>query len=439
MALNRLTYTSQHHIIIASVCLFLGFFSLYLYAAGFHEESRYTTDPHTTKGHQLADNINDLGLWEFVATRDADNYGLSRAQCHSAFPKLYVEIQRSVSERQAKKITYEELNSTRLEDAMVRAMVYNGELHVIKFENMKYTFTRAKATLSSLNRALAAISGREQMPNIEFIFSSEDFTHGPSPIWTYSKREKETSAWLMPDFGYWSWPEVKIGSYREIRRRVAAIDNGIFVDGKHIPGMRFQDKHPVLFWRGNIATAPKLRQSLLDVTHNQSWASVLPINWNDSESIQRDFVPIEDHCRYMFLSHVEGRSYSGRGKYLQNCNSVFVTHELEWREVHHSALVASGEEANYVAVKRDFSDLAEKIKHLINHPDISERIARNSVEVFRDRYLTPAAEACYWRELVLAYGKISDFEATLYYLNPNGEKVRRGVPFESWILDGKLQ
>jgi hypothetical protein len=31
---------------------------------------------------------------------------------------------------------------------------------------------------------------------------------------------------LMPDFGYWAWPEVQIGPYHEVRRRIAAIDDG---------------------------------------------------------------------------------------------------------------------------------------------------------------------------------------------------------------------
>ncbi|WEW58614.1 hypothetical protein PRK78_004082 [Emydomyces testavorans] len=396
--------------------------------------------PPITKSKTESNNGDHLAAsWVFVTSRDADDYGLSHAQCRTAFPKLFVEIEKAVLARQGKRIDYQELSSRRLEDAMVKAMIYDGELYVLNFESMKYTFTRAKATLSSLNRALTAASERENLPNIEFIFSSEDFTHGPGPIWTYSKREEDTWAWLMPDFGYWTWPEVNIGSYRQVRRGMVAIDDGTFIDGEYQAGIEFQDKHKQLFWRGNAATAPELRQKLLSVTHNKTWASVVSIDWSDGNNTKQNFVPITDHCRYMFLGHVEGRSYSGRGKYLQNCRSVFVTHKLEWHEAHHAALVSSGPEANYVELKRDFSDLEEKITYLIDHPNIAKQIAENNVEVFRDRYLTPAAEACYWRELILAYGRISNFEPTLYHIDSDGKRVRRGVSFESWILDGNLE
>jgi hypothetical protein len=44
---------------------------------------------------------------------------------------------------------------------------------------------------------------------------------------------------------------------------------------------------------------------------------------------------------------------------------------------------------------------------LLAHPDKVKRIADNSVKTFRERYLTPAAEACYWRQLVRAYAEVA--------------------------------
>ena len=58
---------------------------------------------------------------------------------------------------------------------------------------------------------------------------------------------------------------------------------------------------------------------------------------------------------------------------------------------------------------------------------MAERIAKKGVEVFRDRYLTLAAEACYWRALVRGYGRVS-FEPDLY--EEHGMTLR-GVPFET--------
>ncbi|PGH13048.1 hypothetical protein AJ79_03885 [Helicocarpus griseus UAMH5409] len=376
--------------------------------------------------------------WQFVTHRDADNYGLSRAQCQKAFPKLYLEVEKAVVARRGRNITFEELNSKPLKQSMVRAMIYEGELYVLGFEDMRNTFTRGKASLNSLNRALNAIPNRREIPNIEFIFTTEDYHDEAHPVWVYSKREHDGWAWLMPDFGYWSWPEIKAGQYRSVRQRIAAVDEGSVINGVVTPPLKFHDKIKQLLWRGAVGTAPELRQKLLDVTEGKPWSSVRALDWGNEESLRQDFVPLEDHCRYMFLAHVEGRSYSGRGKYVQNCRSVFIAHQLTWREAHHSALVPAGPDANYVKVKRDFSDLEEKMNYLLANPDVAERIAENSVKTFRDRYLTPAAEACYWRELIHAYASMCDFEPVLY-ADPNGDpNSMRGIPFESFVLNWKM-
>lgn len=302
---------------------------------------------------------------------------------------------------------------------------------------MTYTQTRAKSTLSSLNRALQAIPDRQSLPNVEFILSSDDFSNGKGPVWSYSKREEDKTVWLMPDFGYWSWPEVKVGPYKEIRRRIAAVDDGeVAPDGHQTPGLSFQDKRKQLLWRGSVTTNPEIRGKLLKAVQGQSWASVRVIDWDEENDVRFNLLPMEEHCRYMFLAHTEGRSFSGRGKYLLNCRSVVVSHKLVWREAHHAALIASGPDANFVEVERDFSDLHSKLAFLIDNPDAAERIANNAVRTFRDRYLTPAAESCYWRYLVRRYASSCEFEPVLYHTDKDGKRRMRGTPFESWILSG---
>lgn len=315
------------------------------------------------------------------------------------------------------------------------------QLYLLHFGDMPNTFSRGKATLFSLNRALSAFPDRHLLPAIEFIFTTDDFRDrlGGS-IWAYSKRDEDEDVWLMPDFGYWSWPEVQIGPYREVRRRIAAVDDGeVAPDGVVIPGLAFADKKKQLVWRGSVATAPEIRNQLIETTRGKSWASVHILNWDNEENLRNFLLPMEEHCRYMFLAQVEGRSFSGRGKYLLNCRSVTIVHKMTWREAHHAAMVPTGPEANYVEVKRDFSDLERKIEFLIDHPDAAETIANNSVRTFRDRYLTPAAESCYWRHLIRKYASVCDFEPLLYTTTHDGKKRLRGTPFADWVLTGMLQ
>lgn len=377
--------------------------------------------------------------WEFITARDADNHGLSEEQCRIAFPKLYFDIDESASERRNRSISFKEIDSVEVGEAVVRAGVFDGEvsytrcpglecdadhvgqLYIIDMGDMRYTHSRAQASLYSLHRALTSSPERRNLPNIEFVFSADDYVSDPSgAIWTYSKRESDRLTWLMPDFGYWAWPEVQIGPYSETRRRMASID----------AALPFREKKKQLLWRGSLTPNPSIRAKLLKTAIDQPWASIRVLDWDDPTDVIYNRLPIEDHCRYMFLAHTEGRSFSGRGKYLFNCRSVVVSHQLEWREAHHGALVAGGPDANFVIVERDYADLGRKIKFLVDHPEVAERIAENAVRSLRDRYLTPAAESCYWRELMRLYASVCEFEPLLV----GGDGKARGVPFESWVL-----
>lgn len=122
-----------------------------------------------------------------------------------------------------------------------------------------------------------------------------------------------------------------------------------------------------------------------------------------------------------------GRSYSASLKYRQACRSVIVAHKLQFIQHHHYLLVSSGPEQNYVEVERDFSDLADKLEPLVENPDAAKRIADNSVRTFRERYLTKAAEACYWRALFDGYGAV---------WNSSGvrDARERGLRYESFVL-----
>ncbi|KAF7596149.1 hypothetical protein BBP40_003048 [Aspergillus hancockii] len=373
--------------------------------------------------------------WQFEVERDGNNHGLSQEQCRTAFPKLFDEIDKSALFREKNHIKFKDVDGTMVEDGMVRGIIDHGELYIVDFGAMPATFSRGKATLNSLQRALTSFPDRDYLPSIEFVLTTEDYSTGDGPIWSYSKRDEDSNVWLMPDFGYWSWPEVKIGPYKDVRRRIAAVDDGeVTIDGQVIPGLHFQDKKKQLVWRGSVATNPQVRGKLLKAAQGRSWASIRVIDWDDENDIRFNLLPMEDHCQYMFLAHTEGRSFSGRGKYLLNCRSVVISHKLVWREAHHAALISSGPDANYVEVERDFSDLDRKVEYLIDNPETAERIANNAVETFRDRYLTPAAESCYWRHLIRQYASSCDFEPVLHTTKEDGKKMPRGTPFETWVL-----
>jgi hypothetical protein len=109
-----------------------------------------------------------------------------------------------------------------------------------------------------------------------------------------------------------------------------------------------------------------------------------------------------------------------------------ITHKAEWVEPHSHLYISSGPNQNVVEVERDFSDLEAKVQDLLRNPERAKTIVKNSVATFRDRYLTPAAEACYWRELFLSWADVS-FQPDPWEVDEGGEERIRGVPFETFV------
>jgi hypothetical protein len=71
--------------------------------------------------------------WQFEAKRDGNNHGLSEEQCRSAFPKLFVEIDKSASVRENNHIQFKDVDGVTVEDGMVRGIIDQGEVGSSKF------------------------------------------------------------------------------------------------------------------------------------------------------------------------------------------------------------------------------------------------------------------------------------------------------------------
>ncbi|KAL9096838.1 MAG: hypothetical protein Q9165_000802 [Trypethelium subeluteriae] len=419
------------------------------------ELKSHTSTPSKTNGNQAEKPVSSLnfppsqspadelhttgklgnGEWKFDPTEDAENYGLDDAQCDAAFPALYFEIDRAAAWwRSNRNITLEDVDISWKGSGMVRAMIYGHQLYVIepRYNGEGYDIRRALALLSSIHRAVVAYHGT--IPNVEFSFSINDVPdpdHAAKPVWTLRRRVDAKEKWLMPDFGYWSWDLDLNGSYEQIRREIAAIETD------------FREKKPLAVWRG--AKSNNVRTDLLNVAAGRTWSDVKEIAWPGmtwfrSES-QGEFIRIADLCRYKFVIQTEGASYFSRDKYLQNCDSVIIMHRRQWVDNHHHLLITEGLDQNVVEVERDFSDLPLKMDYLLSHPIEAERIANNGAKTFRDRYLTPAVQTCYWRRLFRRWREVS-FEPYLYddleeedavTSQFSTKKKLRGVPYETYV------
>lgn len=97
-------------------------------------------------------------------------------------------------------------------------------------------------------------------------------------------------------------------------------------------------------------------------------------------------------------------------------------------------MIPSGPHQNFVEVERDFSDLEEKVEELLGDEEKAQRIADAGIRVFRERYLTRAAGACYWRRLIKGWKESSEgVEVRLWVDDGLGGRKKRGMRFENFM------
>ena len=145
---------------------------------------------------------------------------------------------------------------------------------------------------------------------------------------------------------------------------------------------------------------------------------------------------MDEHCQHKYLAHIEGNSYSGRLKYLQNCRSVIVAHQMNWEQHYTHLTISSGPSQNYVQVDRDFRNLEPTMLKLQNDDKWALKVANNNVATFRERYLTPAAQVCYWWYLIRSWAKVS-FTPSPWEMK-DGERNWRGLSVESYFLERRM-
>jgi hypothetical protein len=278
----------------------------------------------------------------------------------------------------------------------------------------------------------------------------------------------------MPHFSFWAWRLPFIGSMERAGRAITKLE-------AELP---FKKKIAKAVWRGtmwfNSVHNPRMRQNLVNVAKNKPWADVEALEWTGVGRNASNALAIEDFCRYRYIVHTEGVTYSGRFQFLQMCASVVLTPPIQWvqhtthlvkplfssslhtsakagSEVDSHAKAAGGgdsaaksrshawkpsarvrqawpveyspREANIVFVAPDWSDLEATVQWLESHPDIAEGIGRRQRELFvGGGYFSQAAEACYWRALLRGWAKVAVTEEM-------GWEDKPGQTFEAFIMN----
>ena len=237
-------------------------------------------------------------------------------------------------------------------------------------------------------------------------------------IWGYCRHRDDQAQWVMPEFNDWSHPAV--GSYDEFLTKVQSSEEK----------GGFTAKENKLFWRGAPLNDHPIRAAFVKASTGQVWSDV------SFDGLR----PMHDHCRYRFLANTEGLAWSGRLRYLPNCKSAVVAHKFNWIAHWYPLLQASGPKQNFIQVEEDHSDLKEKMDYYTTHADEAEKVAEESVRKFRDRYLTPAAEACYWRRMFRSWRELMSWEPRICEdgeSQDDGKCAWRGLSWEQYVMTGR--
>ncbi|WRT68767.1 uncharacterized protein IL334_005747 [Kwoniella shivajii] len=368
---------------------------------------------------------------------ESENRHLSQDQCIERYPKLYHEADRAKAWYHARKgISKRMVDEAETDGGNARLVILNNKLFVKAFNGG--INTRTQAVIAAVYATL--LTSPEPLPDVDFVVQTSDAGSGDHPRFVLDRKSEETALWLMPDFGFFSWPEPGVGAYTEVRSKTLAYEHDLGLrlgDDMDVLHDSWENKTQQLFWRG--VPQVEVRHELLRASENQPWSDVRALDWGainqDEEGRKKnngDLKSPAQHCQYAFLAHVEGWAYSGRLKYLQQCRSVIVTHEMEYIQHYHHLFVAQDgdDNQNMVEVQRPLEEHLPSVMEELLDPKNEEkvrRIADNNWKMIREGYISPAANDCYFRYALRAYASAQTFQPSL---------EDRSAPYESFLLMG---
>ncbi|KAK9836907.1 hypothetical protein WJX74_010911 [Apatococcus lobatus] len=207
-----------------------------------------------------------------------------------------------------------------------RLQIIGGQMYIVgEQESFQTRGHSVKMMLLQLQNTFG-----DQLPDVDIgAFSTGDLPGGSEPrsgcpeagpIFCFSKRPEDVQAVRWPDFGFYDWPEAHAIPWEFF---TVAIE-------KAARALPWQSRTSQLFHRAAAIgeTRVALRDTPQEVSENPLW-NVKIIDWAGDKS---SFVSVLDHCKYRYLLHTAGNTYSGRMKYLPFCGSAIVMPHSPWEE-----------------------------------------------------------------------------------------------------------
>ncbi|KAI0431692.1 hypothetical protein F5Y09DRAFT_182251 [Xylaria sp. FL1042] len=303
------------------------------------------------------------------------NRFLTEDQCRASFPGLLDQVDDEVAKGPFK------LERPANDLGPLIARIRDGQLYILsaarKGDLSRDMLSHRSATLHQIANALLTwprpassppSSPFSHIPNTIFAFNHHDdpqagtFSYSrPADVALQKTASGETKRFFpIPHFSFYSWPLPFIGSLPRAAARIAKVESST----------PFSSKIPRAVWRGttwfNNPRAGRLRQNLVrafgtsdeNIAKNtntntnkknadaRKWADIEALDWTataaessngkkmmmmeNGERNATNAVRIEDFCRYKYIIHTEGVTYSGRFQFHNLCASVVLTPPVAW-------------------------------------------------------------------------------------------------------------
>ncbi|KAK9861994.1 hypothetical protein WJX84_011906 [Apatococcus fuscideae] len=239
------------------------------------------------------------------------------------------------------------------------------------------------------------------------------------PVFSFSKRPEDVKAVRWPDFGFYDWPEAHSIPWEFFTIAIA----------KAARAMPWQTRTSQLFMRaaGIGPTREALRDSQDELSKNPLW-NVKIIDWGGNSP---SFVTVLDHCKFRYLLHTAGNTYSGRLKYLPFCGSAIVMPHSPWTEfwygmLEHGKNVYRTDAVNH---REDAWIALDAAKALEKDDAMAQTIARGAHELAVNMLTTRNIEL-FMLELLKRYSQLMDFKVALH---PDAESIEESLMGQNFM------
>lgn len=164
----------------------------------------------------------------------------------------------------------------------------------------------------------------------------------------------------------------------------------------------YEDKRDMLVFRNIVRNQP-WRTKFLELYHDHPLCDAGQVN-NDkyvtNPAFVKDFMSINQQLGYKFICCIEGHDVATNLKWVMSSNSIAVMPKPRIESWFMEGSLIGG--VHYIEVRADYSDIADKLRYYIDHPDEAKTIIANAHEYCR-QFLNKRRELMIGRMVAMKY------------------------------------